>query len=45
MFGFDYDYEKYAIEKKIIDELRSEKHFTLRKLGKLFELYAFTASM
>ncbi|MCR4615813.1 MAG: hypothetical protein K5756_06670 [Clostridiales bacterium] len=45
MFGFDYNMEKYAIEKELIAELRSEKHFTLRKLGKLFELYAFSASM
>ena len=45
MFGFDYNREKYAIEKEIIDEIRNEKHLTLRKLGKLFELYAFSASM
>ena len=45
MFSFDYNYEKYAIEKEIIDEIRSEKHFTLRKLGKLLELYALNASM
>ena len=45
MFSFDYNKEKFAIEQMIIDEIRSEKHLTLRKLGKLFELYAFSASM
>lgn len=37
---FDFDYEKYRIEKKLMKDICEEKHFTFKKFKKLVQLYA-----